>query len=161
MKKIKQTKIWFIVHYDTFIFLTHMCNKNMISLYSVQWNYIFVVLFFSPFICATKLCLHRYVDLDVCHRRGIQVAANMVLALLIDVMRKILAADRYLRTQQSRDNTPWDFFTFGSKVCAYFISCFFPLLVCIILSNYVYILKIKSKYYLMCSIDLSVICMMV
>uniref|UniRef100_A0A0R0KIU5 D-isomer specific 2-hydroxyacid dehydrogenase NAD-binding domain-containing protein n=1 Tax=Glycine max TaxID=3847 RepID=A0A0R0KIU5_SOYBN len=43
------------------------------------------------------------------------VAANMVVALLIDVMRKILAADRYLRTQQSRDNTPWDFFTFGSK----------------------------------------------
>ncbi|KAH1085929.1 hypothetical protein GYH30_017757 [Glycine max] len=67
-----------------------------------------------------------HIDLAECRRRGIQVAgagelfsedvADMAVALLTDVMRKISAADRYLRTQQNHDTTPWDFFTFGSKL---------------------------------------------
>ncbi|KAK7390073.1 hypothetical protein VNO78_25372 [Psophocarpus tetragonolobus] len=66
-----------------------------------------------------------HIDLRECRRRGIQVAAaghlfsqdvaDMAVALLIDVMRKISAADRCLRTH-NLNNTPWDLFTFGSKL---------------------------------------------
>ncbi|KAL9289872.1 hypothetical protein ACSQ67_024361 [Phaseolus vulgaris] len=67
----------------------------------------------------------NHVDLRECRRRGIQVAsagplfsedvADTAVALLIDGMRKISAADRWLRTQNLH-NTPWDLFPFGSKL---------------------------------------------
>lgn len=67
-----------------------------------------------------------HIDLRECHRRGIQVAgagklfsedvADVAIALLIDVTRKISATDRCLRTQ-NRSNSSSEFFTFGSKVC--------------------------------------------
>ncbi|KAJ1413692.1 hypothetical protein SESBI_19515 [Sesbania bispinosa] len=59
----------------------------------------------------------NHIDLHECRQRGIQVAsagkvfsedvADMAVALLIAVMRKISAADRYLRTQNH--SSPWDF----------------------------------------------------
>jgi len=68
----------------------------------------------------------EHIDLRECRRLGIQVAgagalfsedvADMAVALLIDGMRKISVADRWLRTQ-NRHNTPWDLFPLGSKVC--------------------------------------------
>jgi len=68
----------------------------------------------------------NHIDLRECRCRGIQVAgagalfsedvADTAVALLIDGMRKISAADRWLRTQNRR-NTPWDLFPLGSKVC--------------------------------------------
>jgi len=76
-----------------------------------------------------------HIDLRECRRRGIQVAgagalfsedaADMAVALLIDGMRKISAADRWLRTQ-NRHTTPWDLFLFASKVCmiSYIITSF-------------------------------------
>ncbi|QCE02862.1 hydroxypyruvate reductase [Vigna unguiculata] len=66
-----------------------------------------------------------HIDLRECRRRGIQVTsagaifsedvADMAVALLIDGMRKISAADRWLRTQ-NRHNTPWHLFPLGSKL---------------------------------------------
>lgn len=65
-----------------------------------------------------------HIDLSECRRRGIQVAgagnlfsedvADMAVALLIDVSRKISAADRFLRRQVQ--NVSWNF-PLGSKVC--------------------------------------------
>ncbi|XP_057455292.1 glyoxylate/hydroxypyruvate reductase HPR3-like isoform X2 [Lotus japonicus] len=59
----------------------------------------------------------NHIDLNECRRRGILVAdnggaasedvADMAVALLISVMRKLSAADRYVRTRNSSD--PWDF----------------------------------------------------
>ncbi|KAK7349591.1 hypothetical protein VNO77_07074 [Canavalia gladiata] len=59
-----------------------------------------------------------HIDLNECHRRGIKVAAaggtfsedvaDMAIALLIDVMTKISAADRLLRTR-NRCSGFWDF----------------------------------------------------
>ncbi|CAJ1949918.1 unnamed protein product [Sphenostylis stenocarpa] len=67
----------------------------------------------------------NHIDLRECRRRGIQVAnsgalfsedvADMAVALLIDGLRKISAADRWLRTQ-NRQNTPWDLFPLGFKL---------------------------------------------
>ncbi|WVZ16211.1 hypothetical protein V8G54_009193 [Vigna mungo] len=67
----------------------------------------------------------NHIDLRECRRRGIQVAgaggmfsedvADMAVALLIDGMRKISAADRWLRTQ-NRHNAPWHLFPLGSKL---------------------------------------------
>ncbi|KAK7349590.1 hypothetical protein VNO77_07073 [Canavalia gladiata] len=58
-----------------------------------------------------------HIDLNECRRRGIQVAAagglfsedvaDMAICLLIDVMMKISARDRCLKTQNH--STPWDF----------------------------------------------------
>ncbi|KAL2337416.1 hypothetical protein Fmac_011862 [Flemingia macrophylla] len=66
-----------------------------------------------------------HIDLRECRRRRIQVAAaggifsedvaDAAVALLLDVMRKISAADRYLRTP-NHGNRRWDFFTLGSKL---------------------------------------------
>ncbi|XP_004510901.1 glyoxylate/hydroxypyruvate reductase HPR3-like [Cicer arietinum] len=59
----------------------------------------------------------EHIDLHECRRRGIQVAgaggvlsedvADAAVALLITVMRKVTAADRYVRTQDRSD--AWDF----------------------------------------------------
>ncbi|CAL5196222.1 unnamed protein product [Lathyrus oleraceus] len=64
------------------------------------------------------------IDLQECRRRGIQVAgsggalsedvADAAVALLIDVMRKITAADRYLRTRPNHSDA-WDF-PLGNKL---------------------------------------------
>ncbi|KAJ7962261.1 Glyoxylate/hydroxypyruvate reductase hpr3-like protein [Quillaja saponaria] len=64
-----------------------------------------------------------HIDLLECRRRGIQVAgagslfseevAEMAVGLLIDAMRKISAADRYVR--QRVHSGPWDF-PLGSKL---------------------------------------------
>lgn len=64
-----------------------------------------------------------HIDLPECRRRGIEVAsagnlndvevADMAVALLIDVMRKISAGDRYVRQLSQPSN--WDF-PLGSKV---------------------------------------------
>lgn len=66
----------------------------------------------------------NHIDLDVCRRRGIQVAnagnifsedvADMAVALLVDVGRKISAADRFLR-RQLQPPASWDF-PLGSKI---------------------------------------------
>lgn len=84
-----------------------------------------------------------HIDLSECRRRGIQVAgvgdlfsddvADMAVALLIDVFRKITAADRCLRRQLQ--SASWDF-PLGFKVCnfyflisfmkkIYFMNCLF------------------------------------
>ncbi|XP_027336868.1 glyoxylate/hydroxypyruvate reductase HPR3-like [Abrus precatorius] len=65
-----------------------------------------------------------HIDLNECRRRGIQVAAaggvfsedvaDMAVALLIDVVRKISAGDRYLRTQNH--STCLDFPLVDSKL---------------------------------------------
>ncbi|KAK2353924.1 glyoxylate/hydroxypyruvate reductase HPR3 [Trifolium repens] len=67
----------------------------------------------------------NHIDLSECRRRGIQVAsggsifsedvADMAVALLIDICRKISAADRFLRSQLQNQNAPWDF-PLGSKL---------------------------------------------
>ncbi|XP_045802136.1 glyoxylate/hydroxypyruvate reductase HPR3 [Trifolium pratense] len=64
----------------------------------------------------------NHIDLSECLRRGIQVSsagnlfsedvADLAVALLIDVGRKISAADRFLRSQLQK---PWDF-PLGSKL---------------------------------------------
>lgn len=69
-----------------------------------------------------------HIDLSECRHRGIQVAgagnlfsedvADMAVALLIDVSRKISAADRFLRRQVQ--NASWNF-PLGSKVCNYLL----------------------------------------
>ncbi|CAI8607358.1 unnamed protein product [Vicia faba] len=74
------------------------------------------------FIC-TPSAGTNHIDLSECRRRGIQVAnagnifsadvADMAVALLIDVSRKISAADRWLRRQLHA--TSWDF-PLGSKL---------------------------------------------
>lgn len=66
----------------------------------------------------------NHIDLDVCRRRGIQVAnagnifsedvADMAVALLVDVGRKISVADRFLR-RQVQSPASWDF-PLGSKI---------------------------------------------
>ncbi|CAJ1949916.1 unnamed protein product [Sphenostylis stenocarpa] len=66
-----------------------------------------------------------HIDLSDCRRCGIQVTgvgalfsedvADMAVALLVDGMRKISEADRWLR-KNNRDNTPWDLFPLGSKL---------------------------------------------
>jgi len=73
----------------------------------------------------------NHIDLEECRRRGIQVAnagnifsedvADMAVALLIDVGRKISSADRFLRRQVQ--NSSWDF-PLGSKVCNFIQCCF-------------------------------------
>ncbi|XP_058745606.1 glyoxylate/hydroxypyruvate reductase HPR3-like [Vicia villosa] len=65
-----------------------------------------------------------HINLHECRRRGIQVAgaggvfsedvADAAVALLIDVMRKITAADRYLRMRQNNSD-PWNF-TLGHRL---------------------------------------------
>jgi hydroxypyruvate reductase 2 len=72
----------------------------------------------------------NHIDLSECRRRGIQVAsagsifsedvADMAVALLIDVCRKISVADRFLRSQLQNQNAPWDF-PLGSKVCNFIL----------------------------------------
>ncbi|XP_058745610.1 glyoxylate/hydroxypyruvate reductase HPR3-like [Vicia villosa] len=74
------------------------------------------------FIC-TPSAGTNHIDLSECRRRGIQVAdagnvfspdvADMAVALLIDVCRKISAADRWLRRQLQPSS--WDF-PLGSKL---------------------------------------------
>lgn len=69
-----------------------------------------------------------HIDLHECRRRGIQVAgaggvfsedvADAAVALLIAVMRKMAAADRYVRTRNHSD--PWDF-PLGYKVRIFLI----------------------------------------
>jgi len=76
-------------------------------------------------ICACSAGTN-HIDQDECRRRGIQVTnagnlysedvADMAVALLIDVSRKISAADRILRRQLQ--NASWNF-PLGSKVCTF------------------------------------------
>lgn len=71
----------------------------------------------------------NHIDLSECRSRGIQVAgagnlfsedvADMAVALLMDVSRKISAADRCLKRQSL--SASWNF-PLGSKVCNYEIN---------------------------------------
>ena len=73
----------------------------------------------------------NHIDLQECHRRGVQVAgagslfsedvADIAVGLLIDVTRKISAADRFVRRRQWPESLG---FPLGSKVCMHPINFF-------------------------------------
>ncbi|CAJ2657619.1 glyoxylate/hydroxypyruvate reductase hpr3-like protein [Trifolium pratense] len=75
-------------------------------------------------ICASSAGTN-HIDLSECRRRGIKVTsagnlfseevADMAVALLIDVSRKISTADRFLRRQVQNQFATWDF-PLGSKL---------------------------------------------
>jgi hydroxypyruvate reductase 2 len=77
-------------------------------------------------VCASSAGTN-HIDLSECRRRGIHVTsagnlfseevADMAVALLIDVSRKISTADRFLRRQLL--TASWDF-PLGSKVCNFY-----------------------------------------
>lgn len=74
---------------------------------------------------------YNHIDLGECRTLGIDItnagdafsadAADMALALLIDVYRKVSAADRYVKS--GHWTTPWSF-PLGSKVWLHLLPCF-------------------------------------
>lgn len=88
----------------------------------------------------------------MCRRRGIQVAnagnlfsedvADMAVALLIDVGRKISAADGFLR-RQIQPPASWDF-PLASKVCNFICFCVYYIIKCCLF----HMIKVGNNFFI-------------